>query len=263
MNMKRIIYIIVFSLYGISISAQSKSSETEEKLKKPTAKELKKVTESAPAIVDYLKARCEKLSEDYHQKRDLVARYEKRKKPEMTEEELKGYLSQYSSISTIYENKDEVGKVLKQFPSNNLAETYLKILDMLESTYVGYREADNKAFCDWLSDTTIAQPLEKHRKEYDQLKNGILDYSYTMFDLARVFRKIKRIIGDKPRITRGEIIMQLQNDEDLEYINRIPYAQKALNTFVAKYTGKNVDNFEEVKKQLVESYPVEFENFDW
>lgn len=260
MNMKRIIYIIAFSLCGISISAQSKSSETEEKLKKPTAKELKKVTESAPAIVDYLKARCEKLSEDYHQKRDSVARYEKRKKPEMTEEELKDYLSQYSSFSTIYENKDEVRTVLKQFPSNNLAETYLKILDMLESTYVGYREADNKAFCDWLSDTTIAQPtLKKHCEEYDQLKNGILNYSYTMFELARVFRKVKRLGLQNEE----EIKKKLDKDGDLKYIQMIPYAENVFNKFIFYITGKDTEAFEEVKDELKRSYPVEFENFDW
>lgn len=257
--MKRIIYIIVFSLYGISISAQSKSSETEEKLKKPTAKELKKVTESAPAIVDYLKALREKLSEEYHQKRDSVARYETRKEPEMTEKGLEVYLSQYNSLSILYGKKDEVHMVLERFPSNNLAKTYLKILKMLESTYVGYQEADNKAFCDWLSDTTIAQPLEKHRKEYDQLKNGILNYSYTMFELARVFRKVKRLGLQNEE----EIKKKLDKDGDLKYIQMIPYAENVFNKFIFYITGKDTEAFEEVKDELKRSYPVEFENFDW
>lgn len=257
--MKRIIYIIVFSLYGISISAQSKSSETEEKLKNPTAKELKKFTESAPAIVDYLKALREKLSEEYHQKRDSVARYETRKEPEMTEKGLEVYLSQYNSLSILYGKKDEVHMVLERFPSNNLAKTYLKILKMLESTYVGYREADNKAFCDWLSDTTIAQPLKKHREEYDQLKNGILNYSYTMFELARVFRKVKRLGLQNEE----EIKKKLDKDGDLKYIQMIPYAENVFNKFIFYITGKDTEAFEEVKDELKRSYPVEFENFDW
>lgn len=258
--MKRIIYIIVFSLYGISISAQSKSSETEEKLKNPTAKELKKFTESAPAIVDYLKALREKLSEEYHQKRDSVARYETRKEPEMTEKGLEVYLSQYNSLSILYGKKDEVHMVLERFPSNNLAKTYLKILKMLESTYVGYREADNKAFCDWLSDTTIAKPiLKKHCEEYDQLKNGILNYSYTMFELARVFRKVKRLGLQNEE----EIKKKLDKDGDLKYIQMIPYAENVFNKFIFYITGKDTEAFEEVKDELKRSYPVEFENFDW
>lgn len=261
--MKRIIYTIPLIFCCTFISAQSKSSTTDMEQYEPTKKELKNFTESAPAIIDYLNAQCEKLSHDYQEKRSWIAKYAKRKKPEMTEEELKVFLSRYQSFNDLAADKDNVRNALKAMPIA-LSESYLQILDMLESIYyTGYNEEVNKEFCkkidEWDKDKNKPLILDMHREEYAKLREGILNYSYVMFDLARVFRKIKKLkLKDLESIKK-----QLDADHDLDYIELIPYAERALNLFMNHYIGKSDPSFDNLKKELEKTYPVEFKNFEW
>lgn len=145
------------------------------------------------------------------------------------EDFLEEYLGKYESLTKDLLVDESLKSVLVSFPESPLARVYLKIIEMNESLQTVYDKSKNDEYKKFVENSpNDSLLLEKHLAGFKDLASNIQDYRFVVFELARVFKIIDGMNGAKGDIIRSK----LKEKEETEYIDKIDYAQKAIDAYI-------------------------------
>ena len=135
-------------------------------------------------------------------------------------------------------------KLRKSLETNQspLAQAYLTICRMGESLNKIYDKKSNEEFKASI-DKVDSLVLEQHKADFEELASNINDYEFVMSELARVFRLV-----DKKGDVKED---QLRQENELVYIDKIPYAKNTLTVYI----GKRDPERKELCEKIKEIYP--------
>lgn len=212
------------------------------------------------AIASSKKQKTE-LEAKYRDLKDNNARIENRKfVTESPEQSLRNRLAFYKDIKEMA-GKDIFSKK-PAYQNVSFAKSYISLIRMYNSLGKtgGYKQEENEAFKSEL-DTIKEHVLSmnpKHKdtflQSFDDLDNCIRNYRFAMFELARIFVLVKE--KEKEGVETASIYNSLKEDEETDFVDKIPYTQIALQTYCAR-----PDKRSEILIELKASCAEAFENF--
>lgn len=135
-------------------------------------------------------------------------------------------LSSYGSINEIYQDRNNLREILNS-KDNEMAQTYLLIIDMKESLEKAYNEKTNAQLIERSSKYRSVLPQHNQNKEFDELVSMVNDYNYYMFELARLF-----VAADDDNYKANA--KELTDREDAPYLMKVPYTKKVLTEYIRK-----------------------------
>lgn len=147
-------------------------------------------------------------------------KFSKKSDSSNTEEQL----SDYTSIDEIYQDRNNLREILDS-ENNEMAQTYLLIIDMKESFEKVYNEKTNAHLIERSS--KYRSVLPQHNTEFDELVSMVNDYNYYMFELARLF-----VAADDDNYKANA--KELTDREDATYLMKVPYTKKVLTEYIRK-----------------------------
>lgn len=241
--MNRILILLVAISCSLGMNAQSKRD-----LEKAIKKSTKQKTE---------------LEAKYQALKSSNARIENRKfiteSPELS---LRKRLAFYKDIKemanrNIFREKPEYQKL-------PFAKNYISLIRMYNSLGKngGYRQEENEAFKSELDAIRVhvLSMNPKHKdsfiQSFDDLDNCIRNYRFAMFELARLFELAKEK-EDSEKMERAGIYKSLQEEEETDFVDRIPYARETL----INYAKGDDSTRAEIVKVLKSSCKEAFKNF--
>ena len=239
--MNKILILLIAVSCSLGMNAQSKKD-----LEKAIASSKKQKTE---------------LEAKYQALKSSNARIENRKfvteSPEMS---LRKRLAFYKDIKDMAERN--IFREKPEYQNVSFAKSYISLIRMYNSLGKsgGYRQDENEAFKSEL-DTIKARVMSmipKHQdtfiQSFDDLDNCIRNYRFAMFELARIFVLVKE--KEKEGLETASIYNSLKEDEETDFVDKIPYTQIALQTYCAR-----PDKRSEILSELKASCAEAFENF--
>ena len=239
--MNKILILLIAVSCSLGMNAQSKKD-----LEKAIASSKKQKTE---------------LEAKYQALKSSNARIENRKfvteSPEMS---LRKRLAFYKDIKDMAERN--IFREKPEYQNVSFAKSYISLIRMYNSLGKsgGYRQDENEAFKSEL-DTIKARVMSmipKHQdtfiQSFDDLDNCIRNYRFAMFELARIFVLVKE--KEKEGLETASIYNSLKEDEETDFVDKIPYTQIALQTYCAR-----PDKRSEILSKLKASCAEAFKNF--
>ena len=179
---------------------------------------------------------------------------------ESPEQSLRNRLAFYKNIMEMAKN--DIFKKKPEYQNVSFAKSYISLIRMYNSLGKsgGYRQDENEAFKSEL-DTIKARVMSmipKHQdtfiQSFDDLDNCIRNYRFAMFELARIFVLVKE--KEKEGFETASIYNSLKEDEETDFVDKIPYTQIALQTYCAR-----PDKRSEILRKLKASCAEAFKNF--
>lgn len=237
--MNKILILLIAVSCSLGMNAQSK-------------KDLEKAIAS-------LKNQKAELNAQYQALQSSNARIENRKfVTESPEQSLRNRLAFYEDIKDMAESN--IFREKPEYQNVSFAKSYISLIRMYNSLGKsgGYRQDENEAFKSEL-DTIKARVMSmKHQdtfiQSFDDLDNCIRNYRFAMFELARIFVLVKE--KEKEGLETASIYNSLKEDEETDFVDKIPYTQIALQTYCAR-----PDKRSEILSELKASCAEAFENF--
>lgn len=212
------------------------------------------------AIASSKKQKTE-LEAKYQALKSSNARIENRKfvteSPEMS---LRKRLAFYKDIKEMV-NKN-IFREIPEYQKFPFAKSYISLIKMYNSLGKngGYIQEENEAFKSELDaiKVHVLSMNPKHRdsfiQSFDDLDNCIRNYRFAMFELARIFVLVKE--KEKEGLETASIYNSLKEDEETDFVDKIPYTQIALQTYCAR-----PDKRSEILSKLKASCAEAFKNF--
>ena len=200
-------------------------------------------------IIDSLKRRHVSLESQYGRLREQLRRLESRSfNPTLSDEQLAEYLGA-KSLEEIYSRREEVRNLLASAEEDSKwAPVYEKILDIRQRLEQPYNKKENERDMQ-----TVAgiRPLGPHEREFQYLCNAVNNYRFIMFELARVIKMVNGMVGSDTRISAEEVEDKLREGNELETILEVPYAQKAIETYIKYKTSLSLPDADKMLGDLV------------
>lgn len=151
------------------------------------------------------------------------------------------------TFNGLYKNRTDLRRVLEPY-NDDMANTYLLILDMQESLYNVYNEDTNNELIERAEKYNTV--LKQHNDDYKKLVEQINNYDYYIIELARLLEAAKED-GFKTNASA------LAKEEGASYLMDVPYTKKVLEDYIY-YGSRNKDLPRERKDELIESCPRAF-----
>ena len=158
--------------------------------------------------------------------------------------------------------ENDIFRKKPEYQNLPISKSYIALIKMYNSLSKkgGYNQDENEAFKSEL-DTIKARVMSmipKHQdtfiQSFDDLDNCIRNYRFAMFELARIFVLVKE--KEKEGLETASIYNSLKEDEETDFVDKIPYTQIALQTYCAR-----PDKRSEILSELKASCAEAFENF--
>lgn len=130
----------------------------------------------------------------------------------------------YTSINDIYLDRNNLREILGS-EGNEMAQTYLLIIDLKESLEKAYNEKTNASLIERSS--KYRSVLPQHNSEFEELVLLVNDYNYFMYELARLFAAADE---DNYKTDAKELTVR----EDAEYLMKVPFTKKMLTEYIRK-----------------------------
>lgn len=212
------------------------------------------------AIASLKKQKAE-LNAQYQALQSSNAKIENRKfVTESPEQSLRNRLAFYEDIKVLAESN--IFRKKLEYQNVSFAKSYISLIKMYKSLGKtgGYRQDENEAFKSELDaikkDVLSMNPKHKDTfiQSFDDLDNCIRNYRFAMFELARIFVLVKE--KEKEGLETARIYNSLQDDEETDFVDKIPYTQNALQIYCAR-----PDKRSEILSKLKASCAEAFENF--
>lgn len=212
------------------------------------------------AIASLKKQKAE-LNAQYQALQSSNAKIENRKfVTESPEQSLRNRLAFYEDIKVLAESN--IFRKNSEYQNVSFAKSYISLIRMYKSLGKtgGYRQDENEAFKSELDaikkDVLSMNPKHKDTfiQSFDDLDNCIRNYRFAMFELARIFVLVKE--KEKEGLETARIYNSLQDDEETDFVDKIPYTQNALQIYCAR-----PDKRSEILRELKASCAEAFENF--
>lgn len=168
---------------------------------------------------------------------------------------LRKFLNRYGSLDELFSkyNRKEMKGNLIAVNSNEMAETYLTILDMYEHLENLYNKENNQSLINRIQNINEDCILPQHIEQYKELQGVVRDYRYITSELLRIFNYIDFLAGSNNKISGAEIKKKLEDDGELVDINRAEYTKNKLDEYVtslnADKTGRGRDK-NEIKNEI-------------
>jgi len=153
-----------------------------------------------------------------------IARIKNRKFVKRTNGNSMNFLSEYTTFTEIYEDRENIKDNLSSDESE-IAQAYLLAIEMKESLERVYNEKTNAKYIEQASSCKAILP--QHRAEFDEVVYMINDYNYYMFELARLFVAADE---DGYKTTANA----LADREDALYLIKVPYTKRVLSEYINK-----------------------------
>ena len=238
--MRRYIWIVVLLLCCGDFYGQGKVSK----------KDMERAAEvNKGVIIDSLKRRHVSLESQYGRLREQLRRLESSSfNPTLSDEQLAEYLGA-KSLEEIYSRREEVRNLLASAEEDSKwAPVYEKILDIRQRLEQPYNKKENERDMQ-----TVAgiRPLGPHEREFQYLCNAVNNYRFIMFELARVIKMVNGMVGSDTRISAEEVEDKLREGNELETILEVPYAQKAIETYIKYKTSLSLPDADKMLGDLV------------
>ena len=212
-----ILLLMVMFCLGVTSYAQNNSK---------FQKKLDAAIDANKVLIDTLKSRKAQLETQKKRMKDVTTLPVRKCNGE---DFLKEYLGKYESLTKEMLADEKLKSVLVSFPKSPFAKAYLKIIEMNESLQTVYDKSKNNEYKKFIENSpNDSLLLEKHLIGFKELASNIQDYRFVVFELARVFKIIDGMNGAKGDIIRSN----LKEKEETEYIDKIDYAQKAINAYI-------------------------------
>lgn len=212
------------------------------------------------AIASSKKQKAE-LDAQYQALQSSNARIENRKfVTESPEQSLRNRLAFYKDIKDMAEIN--IFKEKPEYQNVSFAKSYISLIRMYNSLGKtgGYKQDENEAFkseLDVIKEHVLSMN-PKHKdsfiQSFDDLDNCIRNYRFAMFELARIFVLVKE--KEKEGLETASIYNSLKEDEETDFVDKIPYTQIALQTYCAR-----PDKRSKILSELKASCAEAFENF--
>ena len=179
---------------------------------------------------------------------------------ESPEQSLRNRLAFYKNIMEMAKN--DIFKKKPEYQNVSFAKSYISLIRMYNSLGKtgGYKQEENEAFKSELDaiKVHVLSMNPKHKdsfiQSFDDLDNCIRNYRFAMFELARIFVLVKE--KEKEGLETARIYNSLQDDEETDFVDKIPYTQNALQIYCAR-----PDKRSEILRELKASCAEAFENF--
>lgn len=179
---------------------------------------------------------------------------------ESPEQSLRNRLSSYENIKEMAD--EDIFRNKTEFQNVSFAKSYISLIRMYKSLGKtgGYKQEENEAFKSELDAIKkhVLSMNPKHQntfiQSFDDLDNCIRNYRFAMFELARIFVLVKE--KEKEGLDPARIYNSLQEDEETDFVDKIPYTQIALQTYCAR-----PDKRSGILSKLKASCAEAFENF--
>lgn len=208
-----------------------------------------------------LKKQKDELDAKYQALQSSNARIVNRKfATESPEQSLRNRLAFYKNIKEMAEN--DIFRKKPEYQNVSFAKSYISLIRMYNSLGKtgGYKQEENEAFKNEL-DAIKVHVLSKNIKHqdsfiqsFDDLDNCIRNYRFAMFELARIFVLVKE--KEEEGLETASIYNSLQDDEETDFVDKIPYTQNALQIYCAR-----PDKRSKILSKLKASCAEAFENF--
>lgn len=212
-----ILLLMVMFCLGVTSYAQNNSK---------FQKKLDAAIDANKVLIDTLKSRKAQLETQKSRMKDVTTLPVRKCNGE---DFLKEYLGKYESLTKEMLADEKLKSVLVSFPESPFAKAYLKIIEMNESLQTVYDKSKNNEYKKFVENSqNDSLLLEKHLTGFKELASNIQDYRFVVFELARVFKIIDGMNGAKGDIIRSK----LKEKEETEYIDKIDYAQKAIDAYI-------------------------------
>lgn len=178
---------------------------------------------------------------------------------ETPEQSLRRRLASYKNIKEMAER--DIFSKKPEYQNVSFAKNYISLIRMYNSLKTGgYNQEENEAFKNELDaiKKDILSMDPKHQdsfiQSFDDLDNCIRNYRFAMFELARIFVLVKD--KEKEGLETANIYNSLKEDEETDFVDKIPYTQIALQTYCEKPDKRN-----EILSKLKDSCAEAFKNF--
>ena len=140
-----------------------------------------------------------------------------------------------------------------------ISKSYISLIKMYISLSKdgGYNQEENEAFKNELDaiKKDILSMDPKHQDSFihsfDDLDNCIRNYRFAMFELARIFVLVKE--KENEGLETASIYNSLKEDEETDFVDKIPYTQIALQTYCAR-PDKRSDILRKLKASCAEAF---------
>lgn len=164
---------------------------------------------------------------------------------ETPEDAFKKEVIVYSSVEEMVRDSGKMKNVKRKYTNLSLCKLYSSLIDIYISTMPApeqqgvlggcYEEVQNEQYIKQIK--VIKQEISKFvpehndafKKSIDDLEESINDYRFTMFELARIIN----LVNEKEKtIEKRAILSQLKADEELEFVDKIPFTKTQLRRYI-------------------------------
>lgn len=180
------------------------------------------------SAIDPLDNEIQSLQEQIESAKLQIERIKNRKFTKKSEgDDIEQILSGYASLNEVYQDRNNLREILGS-DEGDMAQTYLLIIDMIESLEKAYNEKTNAQFIERSSKYRSVLPQHNTNNEFDELVSMVNDYNYYMFELARLF-----VAADEDNYKASA--KALTDREDAPYLMKVPYTKKVLTEYIKKH----------------------------
>ena len=176
---------------------------------------------------------------------------------ETPDQSLRRRLAYYTNIKEMADG--DIFRKKPEYQNVSFAKSYISLIRMYNSLGKtgGYKQDENEAFkseLDVIKEHVLSMN-PKHKdsfiQSFDDLDNCIRNYRFAMFELARIFVLVKE--KEKEGLETASIYNSLKEDEETDFVDKIPYTQIALQTYCAR-PDKRSDILRKLKASCAEAF---------
>ena len=223
MFMKKVLFAFLICFSFSNIYAQSE-------------KELKERVESNQKFIKIYTSKKEDLRAELDTIEKYISLIENRSfSRESPEQKMEKWLAGYVDVQQFVKDNRFQQRLMESQISSQIKDAYTLLVDMYNSLQKDgrYVKEDNDRYKNEIGNLrSILTPLHKgsFMQSFESIATLINDYRFTIYELDRVLNLVDELHNSGMR--REDIYNALRNDEETDYIDKIPFTKEKLEQYI-------------------------------